>query len=110
MNKALIFGHKSPDTDSICSSIVKERLNKNKYLVIYSFLEGLQLGKIYKKLPNDVIKNVAIKLKEFHQLTFNSNIYNLKDIPIKNKQNIKRYSALHFDFTKMNLFLNNEKM
>ena len=24
----LIFGHKNPDTDSICSSIVKERLNK----------------------------------------------------------------------------------
>ena len=83
-------------------------LNKNKYLVIYSFLEGVQLGKIYKKLPNDVIKNVAIKLKEFHELTSNTNIYNLKDIPIKNKQNIKRYSALHFDFTKMNLFLNNQ--
>lgn len=26
--KILIFGHKSPDTDTICSSIVKERLNK----------------------------------------------------------------------------------
>ena len=24
----LIFGHKNPDTDSICSSLVKERLNK----------------------------------------------------------------------------------
>ena len=23
----LIFGHKNPDTDSICSSLVKERLN-----------------------------------------------------------------------------------
>ena len=26
--KVLIFGHKNPDTDSICSSIVKEILNK----------------------------------------------------------------------------------
>lgn len=26
--KALIFGHKNPDTDSICSSIVHEILNK----------------------------------------------------------------------------------
>ena len=83
-------------------------LNKNKYLVIYSFLEGVQLGKIYKKLPNDVINKVALQLKQFHDLTSNTNIYNLKDIPIKNKQNIKRYSALHFDFTKMNLFLNNQ--
>ena len=27
-NKVLIFGHKNPDTDSICSSLVKEILNK----------------------------------------------------------------------------------
>ena len=26
--KVLIFGHKNPDTDSICSSLVKEILNK----------------------------------------------------------------------------------
>ena len=26
--KVLIFGHKNPDTDTICSSIVQERLNK----------------------------------------------------------------------------------
>ena len=28
MEEILVFGHKSPDTDTICSSIVKERLNK----------------------------------------------------------------------------------
>ncbi len=27
MKEVLIFGHKSPDTDTICSSIVKERLD-----------------------------------------------------------------------------------
>ena len=27
--KILIFGHKNPDTDTICSSIVKEILDKN---------------------------------------------------------------------------------
>ena len=26
--KILIFGHKNPDTDTICSSLVKEILNK----------------------------------------------------------------------------------
>ncbi len=30
MDKTLIFGHKNPDTDSICSSIVKEILNKKE--------------------------------------------------------------------------------
>ena len=28
----LIFGHKNPDTDSICSAMVKERLNKKNRL------------------------------------------------------------------------------
>ena len=28
MEKIIVFGHKNPDTDSICSSIVKEILNK----------------------------------------------------------------------------------
>ena len=27
-NEVLIFGHKNPDTDTICSSMVKEILNK----------------------------------------------------------------------------------
>ena len=26
---ALIFGHKNPDTDSICSSLVQEKMDKN---------------------------------------------------------------------------------
>ena len=26
---ALIFGHKNPDTDSICASLVQEKYNKN---------------------------------------------------------------------------------
>ena len=28
-NKVLIFGHKNPDTDSICSSLIMEKLVKN---------------------------------------------------------------------------------
>lgn len=30
--KVLIFGHKNPDTDSICSSIVHEILDKKKWM------------------------------------------------------------------------------
>ena len=29
-NKVLIFGHKNPDTDTICSAMVKEILNKKR--------------------------------------------------------------------------------
>ena len=29
-DKIYIFGHKNPDTDSICSSLIKERFNRKK--------------------------------------------------------------------------------
>ena len=29
MSKKLIFGHKNPDTDTICSSLVMEKYGKN---------------------------------------------------------------------------------
>ena len=42
----LIFGHKNPDTDSICSSIVKERLNKKNGC---ENSKAVRLGKINKE-------------------------------------------------------------
>ena len=45
MSKILIFGHKNPDTDSICSSLVMERFEKNKGLDI----EAVRLGNINKE-------------------------------------------------------------
>ena len=45
-NKILIFGHKSPDTDTICSSIVKEKLNKKNG---YNNCEAVRLGDINKE-------------------------------------------------------------
>lgn len=44
--KILIFGHKNPDTDSICSSIVKERLNKKNG---YEKSKAVRLGNINKE-------------------------------------------------------------
>ncbi len=42
----LIFGHKNPDTDTICSSIVKERLNKKNG---YDNSKAVRLGNINKE-------------------------------------------------------------
>ncbi len=39
MKEVYIFGHKSPDTDAICSSMAKERLDK---------LEGKENHKAYR--------------------------------------------------------------
>lgn len=44
--KILIFGHKNPDTDSICSSIVKEKLNKKNG---HDNSKAVRLGKISKE-------------------------------------------------------------
>ena len=45
-NKVLIFGHKNPDTDSICSSLVKEKLNKK---MGKENCVAVRLGKINKE-------------------------------------------------------------
>ena len=42
----LIFGHKNPDTDSICSSLVKERLSKKLKM---ENVKAVRLGKINKE-------------------------------------------------------------
>ena len=44
--KILIFGHKNPDTDSICSAMVKERLNKKNG---YDSSVAVRLGNINKE-------------------------------------------------------------
>ena len=45
-NNVLIFGHKNPDTDSICSGLVKERLNKK---LGRENCKAVRLGKLNKE-------------------------------------------------------------
>ena len=45
-NNVLIFGHKNPDTDSICSGLVKERLNKK---LGKENCKAVRLGKLNKE-------------------------------------------------------------
>lgn len=46
MKEILIFGHKNPDTDSICSSIVKQKLNEKNG---HDNSEAVRLGNINKE-------------------------------------------------------------
>ena len=46
MKEILIFGHKNPDTDSICSSIVKQKLNEKNG---HNNSEAVRLGNINKE-------------------------------------------------------------
>lgn len=45
MSEFLIFGHKSPDTDSICASLVMEKFNKNNGIEA----EAVRLGELNKE-------------------------------------------------------------
>lgn len=45
MSEILIFGHKNPDTDSICSALVMEKFNQNNHCDC----EAVRLGKVNKE-------------------------------------------------------------
>ena len=82
--------------------------NKNK-LVLYSFLEGNKLSEIINNISSDIIVSLAKELKKLHNFT-KKNIYKLDKVPFKIDSSISRYSLLHFDLTKDNIFYNNKKI
>ena len=51
--------------------------NNNRYFVLYSFLTGVQIGKL-DKLNKQIVTNIALELRKLHELTNNKNKYNLK--------------------------------
>ena len=83
----------------------------NKYIVMYSFLEGIQIGKYIKENDNtyneEVVRQIAKSLRKLHDLTENNN-FNLKIVDFAN--NLSRKSVLHFDLTKANIFINNNEI
>jgi len=81
-------------------------LDNSKYVVVYSFLDGIQIGKL-DKLDEEIVKKVALKVRQLHDLT-SINRHNLKEVPFYKKYNLERKSLLHFDLTKGNIFYNKE--
>lgn len=82
----------------------------NNYIIVYTFLNGTQLGKTYKKIPNEIIKKLANQVRRMHDITHDIEKYNLDKVPFTIDKKFDRNSLLHFDLTKMNIFLNNEKI
>lgn len=78
-----------------------------KYYVLFSFLEGIQIGRL-DKLDSNIIKYIALELRKIHDLT-STNKYKLDETDLCEDYNIKRKSLLHFDLTKGNIFYNLEK-
>ena len=81
----------------------------DKYIVLYSFLEGIQLKNIIKTANDIIISKLAKEIRKLHDLTGNIN-FNLKQINFKVETEFKRKSILHFDLTKDNIFINQNKI
>ena len=81
----------------------------DKYIVMYSFLEGSQLKNIIQTVDNKTISKLARKIRKLHTLTESVN-FNLKHIDFNLETEFKRKSILHFDLTKDNIFINKDKI
>lgn len=81
----------------------------NKYIVIYSFLEGIQIREQYKIVPDNIIKAIAVELRKLHNITPTNN-FNLKKIPFQMSKDTLRSSVLHFDLTRSNIFSKDDKI
>ena len=77
----------------------------NKYIIIYSYLAGKEIGEAFSNLPDDISVLLARKLKKFHDVTKKN--LNLEVIGLGNKK--LRTSILHFDLTRSNIFYNKNK-
>lgn len=80
----------------------------NKYIVVYTFIEGNPIGwdKNTGRLNEDIIKSIANILKKIHNVTQNI------ELPlhrVKFDQSNENCSLLHFDLTKNNIFINSKK-
>lgn len=81
----------------------------DEYIVLYTFLNGEKIGKWFKE-DSKIIKNIAKELRKMHDLTTNDNIFNLKELPFKVNESLKRKSVLHFDLTKDNIFYDDNEI
>lgn len=80
----------------------------NNYLVVYSFIEGEQIGwsEKYKKLDNETIKKIANTIKKIHNIRCDS-FKELEDVKYAEMDLPEENSLLHFDLTRNNIFINN---
>jgi len=90
-NKVLIFGHKNPDTDSICASLVEEKFDSNNGWNV----EAVRLGNVNKetqfvlnylgidtpRLIEKVEENQSVILVDHNE--FSQSVDNIKDAKIE---------------------------
>lgn len=83
-------------------------LYTDKYIVVYSFLQGNQIswGKDKIKLTYNEIDRIAKTLRILHNIANNNDI----GLPqLSFGKDLKRKSILHFDLTRNNIFIDNKQ-
>ena len=79
----------------------------DNYIVMYSFLEGIQLKNIIQTVDNKTISKLAKEIRRMHELTENLSL-KLTTIDFNIGKEFNRKSILHFDLTKDNIFINKD--
>lgn len=92
----------------ILTNVNNENYTKidNKVFMIYSFLEGKEIGDAFGNIPNDISKKLAQELRKFHNECMQLEDIKLKEISFINSE--MRKSVLHFDLTRGNIFYNED--
>lgn len=87
-----------------------EKLIENNYFVVYSFLEGQQIGWNAQtgKLEYKTISLIAKMLRRIHLITEGNNEFDLKNMPFESNQ--ERKSVVHFDLTRNNIFISDDNL
>ena len=84
----------------------------NDYIVLYSFMHGKKIKTtiLNGKIDANIIKMIAKTLRKMHDLTSGKNRFNFKYVPFIDENIDLNKSTLHFDFTRNNIFVNNNEI
>ena len=80
---------------------------QNQYYVIYSFLDGIPLASYNNSYPEEIVISVAKEVRRLHDLTRDKS-FSLQTVEFANQ--LKRKSLIHFDLTKGNIFIHQNKI
>ena len=85
---------------------------KNKYIVVYSFIEGKKIRSLYVngKLEEKIIKKLAISINKLHSIKAGNNFLKLPELSFEEKGKVNKKSILHFDLTKENIIVDKDQV
>lgn len=109
-NKLISCGLNVPKIIKTRNNELYSKINDKENIVIYSFMKGKQISDEHVSIDNFIVSKIANELYKLHKSTYNDNAYNLPILPFSVKNKTNRNSILHFDLTKDNIFIDNDKI